>query len=398
MAVAVHRTFPSPQVLLPGVWLVAPIATVAAYFFQAELAPQVTGALWGTYYLTPAVWALAAVAAGTAALKTLAPARVERREAGASIPFVAALVGLFQLSLLVTAGILSGLGRSPYAHQFIWLFRNALFFGVPLVAIELARWAVLRRFAVSHLTSALFLTALASAAASLSLAQYRGVALDQATLFLVGRDVLPALASGVLAGMFCYLDGPRSALIYRGVLQAFWVLSPVLPDLQWIVLGFVGVAAPALGLWVIEGLVADPASSEGAEGFGLSPAWLVTSVIALAIFFFSFGFFGVKPSFIPSQSMEPKLNPGDIVLTRSVDPADVKIGDIVRYKKGNVEVIHRVIGINPDGTFSTKGDNNNVADPEPVRRDQVVGRYVGRVPYLGWVPVKFQQFLSKFVP
>ena len=125
-----------------------------------------------------------------------------------------------------------------------------------------------------------------------------------------------------------------------------------------------------------------------------STAWVLTASASLAILWFTFGFFGVKPSFIPSHSMEPTINPGSIVITRDIDAADVKVGDIVMYQRGRLHVLHRVVQKLPDGTFIFKGDNNNTPDPDPVQPKQIEGRLLVDVPYIGWLPLRASQAIQ----
>lgn len=98
------------------------------------------------------------------------------------------------------------------------------------------------------------------------------------------------------------------------------------------------------------------------------------------------------PLTVLTQSMEPKLPPGTLLIVRPVDPDDINIGDVITYqiKSGEPGVItHRVIaaGVNSKGerVFTLQGDNNAAADPDPVREVQIQGRLWYSVPYIGWV-------------
>jgi signal peptidase len=99
------------------------------------------------------------------------------------------------------------------------------------------------------------------------------------------------------------------------------------------------------------------------------------------------------PLTVLTESMKPGLPPGTLLIVRPVDPANIRLGDVVTYqiKSGEPGVItHRVIAITTsakDGEkrFILQGDNNSAADPEPVRPVQVQGRLWYSVPYLGWV-------------
>ncbi len=103
---------------------------------------------------------------------------------------------------------------------------------------------------------------------------------------------------------------------------------------------------------------------------------------------------------VPTESMNPVIGAGDIVLVQKKDvlgvfselnPEDVKVGDIIVYEKpvenqqGKIEsesqekIIHRVIAINEsDGEkyLILKGDNNPISDTEKVYLEQVEGKAV----------------------
>ncbi len=92
-----------------------------------------------------------------------------------------------------------------------------------------------------------------------------------------------------------------------------------------------------------------------------------------------------------TQSMEPGLPPGTLVVVRPTPVDDIRVGDVITYqiRSGEAAVVsHRVMSKTyADGelTFVTKGDNNDTVDPEPVREVQVRGKLWYSLPLLGWV-------------
>lgn len=100
---------------------------------------------------------------------------------------------------------------------------------------------------------------------------------------------------------------------------------------------------------------------------------------------------GSTPLTVLTQSMEPALPPGTLLVVRPVPLDDVRIGDVLTYQiaSGHPEVIsHRVVSVtsSSDGerTFVVKGDAN--AEPDaPVRAVQVRGVLWYSVPVLGSV-------------
>jgi signal peptidase len=93
-----------------------------------------------------------------------------------------------------------------------------------------------------------------------------------------------------------------------------------------------------------------------------------------------------------TQSMEPKLPPGTLIIIRATPVDDIRIGDVVTYQVRSNEpavISHRVISRSIDTkgatTFIVKGDNNTLPDPLPVKEAQIRGTLWYSLPWLGYV-------------
>lgn len=95
--------------------------------------------------------------------------------------------------------------------------------------------------------------------------------------------------------------------------------------------------------------------------------------------------FGIRTAIIMTGSMEPTLHINDFVIVKK--DKNIKVGDIITYKDKDVkeEVMHRVVEIK-DNKIITKGDANNIED-KPINKNQVTGKYVKKVKYLGKIIV-----------
>jgi signal peptidase len=89
---------------------------------------------------------------------------------------------------------------------------------------------------------------------------------------------------------------------------------------------------------------------------------------------------------VTSKSMCPTYNFGDLLVAVRAD--EVKVGDVIAYRYGREIITHRVVNVTGGG-FVTKGDAMDRPDPWIVRREDVVGRVVACVPYLGYAYVLF---------
>ena len=95
-------------------------------------------------------------------------------------------------------------------------------------------------------------------------------------------------------------------------------------------------------------------------------------------------FGGTLPLIVLTDSMYPDIKSGDLIICKTVDPKDVKEGDVISFydpaSKGTAVVTHMVIEIiDEDGklSFRTKGINNNTDDRLPVSADKVIAKYTG---------------------
>lgn len=94
-----------------------------------------------------------------------------------------------------------------------------------------------------------------------------------------------------------------------------------------------------------------------------------------------------------SGSMQPTMNPGDVVVSSYVNPGEIQANDIITFADPNNEdncVTHRVIRTvtSEDGTiyFVTKGDANEDPDIEPIHEKHLIGKVRMVIPYLGYLP------------
>lgn len=101
--------------------------------------------------------------------------------------------------------------------------------------------------------------------------------------------------------------------------------------------------------------------------------------------------FPYKGYIILSGSMEPAIKTGSVVITESRDFYGK--GDIVSFKvSGNEKnvVTHRIASVTygttyfGSATYTTKGDANNAEDTQPLKQEDIIGRVVIVIPYLGY--------------
>jgi signal peptidase len=110
-----------------------------------------------------------------------------------------------------------------------------------------------------------------------------------------------------------------------------------------------------------------------------------------------------KPIFslftIVSPSMEPNIMVYDVIFDKKVNNNDeLNVGDIITFYSDAIDtngytITHRIYKkyiVNNTVYYETKGDNNNSPDVGKITIDNIVGKYVFKMPMLG----KVQFFVS----
>ena len=93
--------------------------------------------------------------------------------------------------------------------------------------------------------------------------------------------------------------------------------------------------------------------------------------------------YGIRADVVVSGSMEPGIMTGSLCFTNQRD-RDIRCGDIIAYRLGDMTVIHRVVDITDEG-YITKGDNNDDRDNMPVTDGQIVGKNIGSIRNAGYL-------------
>ncbi len=103
---------------------------------------------------------------------------------------------------------------------------------------------------------------------------------------------------------------------------------------------------------------------------------------------------------IVSQSMVPTINVNDAVVVKRENNDKYAVGDVITFKsdENNYEgypITHRIISkeefADSESSYTTKGDNNSIADPSRVYTSNIYGKVMFVIPKLGYL----KSFLAK---
>lgn len=293
----------------------------------------------------------------------------------------------------VTGAFLKKLAASPYDSSALGVFNNLVYVLPALIATELARayslgaiWrCCIRRTAMTAvLTAALFL-------AGLNYGRIANLG-DFQTAFIYGAQMIaPQLTQNILLSVLVFYGGAPAGIVYMGTVQLFQRLFPFLPSLPWIAQSTIGICFPLIYALVVyerckveSGDMSIP-KNEGTAGF------IIALLASVAFCWFCVGVFPVYPSVVLTGSMEPLIDPGDVVLIKKVleeqDINRLTKGDIINFKRDDITITHRIVDVHHDEagnlSFETKGDNNDSADAQLVLPNDINGTISKVIPKVG---------------
>jgi signal peptidase I len=123
---------------------------------------------------------------------------------------------------------------------------------------------------------------------------------------------------------------------------------------------------------------------------------LAVALLSLCFGLLAIRTLGLGTFVVTGSSMEPTIQKGALAIVEPVLPTVVTRGDIITFEHYGQMTTHRVIAIDASNaatpTFSTRGDANVIADPEPVHFPGQVGIYRASIPLLGYVIVYAQAY------
>ncbi len=349
------------------------------------------------YVINPIFWALMAIA-----LKIMFGDKYINKRKEKRISLIAFLGVAIYIIIYVISGIVLTFGNNPYSTTLRGICINLWIFGVPLIMMEYVRYLVINSVNFSKNKK---LVAIAISIIYVFIDFEIIVVLrNNITAFYIvkrfAQILLPSIVRNILYSYICIKFGYKPNLIYQlGINLYIWV-SPVLPNLEWVMISIINIFVPlVLLLYVRYENFKSSFRKSKADIKNSNPSGTIPfiAVVILAVWF-AIGVFPIKPVSIATPSMEKELYVGDVAIIKKCNPNDVKVGDIIEYQMKGYTVIHRIVQKNQrngEFYFITKGDNNKDPDAFEVTEDQLIGKVIFKIRYIGYPAIWFHKWQEK---
>ncbi|MBO5530692.1 MAG: signal peptidase I [Bacilli bacterium] len=296
--------------------------------------------------------------------------------------------------LIYSIGLITGFLTNSYSLKINSIINNIFFQAIIIIMIELIRSNFIN-YNKKNIKNITILTALIVMFEINMVFKIEYLEDIKVIFKFITTSVLPITFSNIMRSYITYNSDFEASLIYSLIIGLYKYIVPIEPDLENIIISIINIILPFL---IIMSVSKDKYNQEvtkeninSKKYISKSDIPLITLVIILLLLVFGIGPYKIIG--IKSESMTPRINKGDaVVIDKNIKKEDIKVSDIVAYENDNKElIVHRIIKINKDGSYATKGDFNNTADGRYIKFKNIVGKVKFKIPYIAYPAVYFSR-------
>lgn len=291
-------------------------------------------------------------------------------------------------------GFIFGFLKSPYNHGIISIIKNIIIQILPIISIEVTRSVIAIRNKDNKII--LIILTILLILVEINYNTLISVFPNKEELFkFICSSILPQISFSVLYTYLALKGSYSFTLVFRIFKELFILLLPILPDLDWYVIGSKDIISAVLIYFLFRYKFTKENKDireKGKNQFA-KISYILTLVLSITLVCFMLGLFKYEPITILSSSMVPTFNRGDIIIYKKLSENELnKISEnsIIIYNLENKHIVHRIIDKienNGEVFYRTKGDSNNVADTNLVETNQIQGIYMFHIKYIGFPSV-----------
>lgn len=298
-------------------------------------------------------------------------------------------------------GIFTGFLLNGYSLKFINIIRNLSPVIMFQVSKELLRYEINTKGERNK--SILILSCIIFIMADLSSKLFLYDMSNPSDVFeLIEIYLFPFISENILMTYLSVKAGYRINIIYQMLMKLPNFLIPIIPNFGEYFDIIIRLAFPCI---VLYGLVKDSKKAKlkkfiksRQDNTLARISFSITFALLIVVVYLTSGFFTYYALTIGSGSMEDTLDVGDVVIVKKTnDYENLKVGDILVYSKGEKIVVHRITNIiNHYGTyiFKTQGDANNDEDPYNIWEDEVIGTVKVKIKFLGYPTIWLNELVN----
>ena len=301
----------------------------------------------------------------------------------------------------LTSGLFITFGSNPYSRTIIGILTNLWGFATVIIAKEYIRYKLINNVYEKDKTKIAIAISIVYILIDLGIKKFFTTQLTSLFIMeIIAQNLLPLIAKNILYSYTAINSNYLPAVIYEIGTNLYLWLSPILPNAPWIMVSIIDSVIPLiLFLYIRYEKNKKDIFRTKEKIINSNPRNIIPLVICIILaIWFAIGIFPIKPVAIATGSMEKELYVGDVAIIKKCKANDIEEGDIIEYQMDGYTVIHRVTKKtqkNGRFTFITKGDSNDNEDLQPVTQEQIIGKVIFKVRYIGYPAVWIHNLQTK---
>lgn len=294
------------------------------------------------------------------------------------------------LGFIYLCGLVLGYLKSGYNLDIISIFKNISLKIIIIIISEIIRYNLVIRnnkISVKTLIIILFLLFdILTTIKSYPLTNFKEI------LFYISLIVIPSFSKNFFLTYVISKIGYKPTILYRLILELYIYVLPIEPDLGEYLYAIIQFLYPMIlffrfyNLWNKDKVFI--------HSTGTIFKYISLTIISIIVLLVS-GLFKYYLVSIGSNSMRESISIGDAVIIKKTND-NINEEDIVAYKFENRIIVHRVYkkkNLGSNILYQTKGDNNESPDNYYITKEDIIGKIIYKIPYIGIPSV----WLSKII-
>lgn len=210
-------------------------------------------------------------------------------------------------------------------------------------------------------------------------------------------SLLPLITKHFMLSYVTYYASIKECLLYRLIVDLYIYVVPIMTDLGDYLTCLINIIYPYIIYSSVSKVINRREPIE--HDFNVKRLDVIDVLFSFLIIFMALlisGDIGLKMVSIGSESMNPAINKGDIVIVKTINNT-LKENDIISFNHNDINIVHRIVKIEEvDGEviYHTKGDANEVNDNYEITEDAIVGKVLFNMPYIGYPSIWLNEYRS----
>jgi len=301
------------------------------------------------------------------------------------------LIGvLVYIITYMVSGLFITFGKNPYSTTIFGIITNLWILATVIISKEYIRYKLIQNVYEKDKIKIAILVSIVYIFIDFNISRFFSGTVGVAYIVKqIAQNLIPLIAKNILYSYISLESSFIPAIVYEIGTKLYLWISPILPNAPWVMVAIIdGVIPIIIWMYIIYTKNKNDIFKSKERINATNPRNIIPLVIGIILaIWFATGIFPIKPVAIATGSMEKELFAGDVAIIKKCNSNDIIVGDIIEYQMEGYTVIHRVIEKNQrngEFYFITKGDNNKMPDALEVKENQIIGRVIFKVKYIGY--------------